>query len=116
MVQTTTLLNWFRSFSDPLTSANNAARWIGQLPTDETANVQKEALELVSSFPGPRKEAGPGQVEALLRIDARVERAPLGCEPLAELEPVKHKQLWLPSRVRHWPTGVPHPQAYLAPA
>lgn len=67
------LVNWFRSFSDPLSSASNAARWIGQLPGIDAANIQKETLELVSSFPGQRKEAGPGQVEALLRIDARIE-------------------------------------------
>ena len=35
--------------------------------------MQREALELVSGFPGSRKEPGPGQVEALLRIDARLE-------------------------------------------
>ncbi len=72
-MQANALLTWVRSLSDPLSSANNANRWIGQLPTDEIANVQKEALELVARFPGARKEAGPGQVEALLRIDARVE-------------------------------------------
>ena len=67
------MVRWLRSFSDPLASANNAARWIGQLPTVDAGALQKEALELVSSFPGSRKEAGPGQVEALLRIDGRVE-------------------------------------------
>ena len=65
--------SWFRSFSDPLASANNASRWIGQLPSIDAAGLQKEALELVSGFPGTRREAGPGQVEALLRIDGRVE-------------------------------------------
>ena len=36
-------------------------------------SLQKEALELVASFPGSRRDAGPGQVEALLRIDGRME-------------------------------------------
>ncbi|HTQ00511.1 MAG TPA: hypothetical protein VMN56_14390 [Casimicrobiaceae bacterium] len=67
------MLSWFRSFKDPLASANNAARWIGGLPTVDAATLQKEALELVAGFPGTRKEAGPGQVEALLRVDGRVE-------------------------------------------
>ncbi len=67
------MLAWFRSFSDPLSSASNAARWIGQLPTGDTTSLQKEALELVASFPGSRRDAGPGQVEALLRIDGRME-------------------------------------------
>jgi len=31
------MLSWFRSFSDPLASASNAARWIGQLPTVDAA-------------------------------------------------------------------------------
>ncbi len=67
------VLNWFRVMSDPLSSAANAARWIGQLPVNDPTNLQKEALELIGSFPGARKEAGPAQVEALLRIDGRME-------------------------------------------
>ena len=35
--------------------------------------LQKEALELVATFPGGRQDAGPAQVEALLRIDGRFE-------------------------------------------
>ena len=35
--------------------------------------LQKEALELVVGFPGTRKDVSPAQVEALLRIDARIE-------------------------------------------
>lgn len=71
--RTRPVLTWLRSFSDPLSSASNAARWIAQLPASDPATLQKEALDLVSSFPGPRKDAGPGQVEALLRIDGRLE-------------------------------------------
>lgn len=67
------MFRWFRSFSDPLASAGNATRWIGQLPTVDAASLQKEALDLVATFPGVKREAGPGQVEALLRIDGRVE-------------------------------------------
>ncbi len=67
------VVNWFRVMSDPLSSAASAARWIGQLPASDPVNLQKEALELVGSFPGARKEAGPAQVEALLRIDGRME-------------------------------------------
>jgi hypothetical protein len=69
----TPVLTWIRSFSDPLASASNATRWITQLPATDTVALQKEALELVAGFPGTRRDAGPGQVEALLRIDARVE-------------------------------------------
>ena len=99
MMQAASLLNWLRSFSDPLTSANNAARWIGQLPTDEAANVQKEALELVSGFPGTRKEAGPGQVEALLRIDARVE--PIIAQLTQQYTQLYQKSTGVESRLWH---------------
>ncbi len=66
-------MNWFRALSDPLSSANNAGRWIAQLPGNDPAALQKEALELIAEFPGARKDTGPGQVEALLRIDGRLE-------------------------------------------
>ena len=66
------LLEWVRSLYDPLSSAKHAGRWIAQLPTSEVIAIQRETLELVSGFPGSRKEPGPGQVEALLRIDARL--------------------------------------------
>ena len=68
-------LDWLRSIYDPLSSAKHAGRWIAQLPASEAIAIQREALELVSGFPGSRKEPGPGQVEALLRIDARHCRA-----------------------------------------
>ncbi len=67
------LVNWVRSLSDPLRSAPLAARWIAQLPPSDPMAIQKEALELVGEFPGARRDVGPGQVEALLRIDARLE-------------------------------------------
>ena len=34
---------------------------------------QAEALDLVTAFPGARRIPGPAQVEALLRVDARLE-------------------------------------------
>lgn len=67
------VLSWLRSFNDPLSSAANAARWIAQLPSGDATQVQREALELVASFPGARKTVGVGQVEALLRVDGRIE-------------------------------------------
>ena len=66
-------VNFVRALRDPLGSANLASRWIAQLPQTDAIAIQKEALDLVAEFPGPRKEAGPAQVEALLRIDARLE-------------------------------------------
>jgi hypothetical protein len=64
---------WFRSFGDPLRNTKSAAQWIATLPTTDAMAIQKEALELVSKFPGARRVAGPAQAEALLRIDARLE-------------------------------------------
>ena len=67
------VLNWFRTLNDPFRSANTAARWVEALPPVEALSIQKEALELIAEFPGARRDVGPGQVEALLRIDARLE-------------------------------------------
>jgi len=67
------VLNFFRGFKDPLKSGAQAARWIGGLPTGDILALQKEALEVVASFPGARKDINPAQAEALLRIDARLE-------------------------------------------
>ena len=67
------MLEWLRALYDPLSSAKHAGRWISKLPGTDPMAIQREALELVSGFPGSRKEPGPGQVEALLRIDARLE-------------------------------------------
>ena len=67
------VLNFFRGFKDPLRSGAQAARWIAALPTGDILALQKEALEVVASFPGARKDISPAQAEALLRIDARLE-------------------------------------------
>ena len=61
------------SLNDPLRNVDNAARWIAALPAGDVLAIQKEALELVAGFPGARNEIAPAQVEALLRIDARLE-------------------------------------------
>jgi len=67
------LVAWVRRLSDPLASANHAARWIGELPGGDILALQKEALDVVAGFPGSRRDVGPAQVEALLRIDSRLE-------------------------------------------
>ena len=67
------MLDWLRSLNDPLRNSSQASRWIASLsPTDPLA-IQKEALELIADFPGNRRDLSPGQAEALLRIDARLE-------------------------------------------
>jgi hypothetical protein len=67
------LLAWRRSLSDPLRNAGAATRWVAGLPTADALQLQREALDLVASFPGSRRAIGPNQAEALLRIDARFE-------------------------------------------
>jgi hypothetical protein len=69
------LRTWRRSLRDPLRGGKAAARWIGSLPTGDPLQLQREALDLVASFPGSRRKIVPAQAEALLRIDAR-------CEPI----------------------------------
>ncbi len=66
-------LHWIRSLNDPLRNPKLAGRWIAQLQPADPMGIQKETLELVGSFPGARKDAGTTQVDALLRIDARME-------------------------------------------
>jgi hypothetical protein len=65
--------NFFRSFGDPFRNSKAASHWIAALSTTDAMDIQREALELVSKFPGARRVAGPAQVEALLAIDARLE-------------------------------------------
>ncbi len=43
------------------------------MPAADALQLQREALDLVASFPGGRRAIGPAQAEALLRIDARFE-------------------------------------------
>jgi hypothetical protein len=66
-------MQWIRGLNDPLRNPKLAGRWLAQLAPADPMGSQKEALELVANFPGARKEAGPNQVDALLRVDARME-------------------------------------------
>src|SRR5512141_1620580 len=67
------LLNSLRSISDPLRTPGAAANWIASLPAADAQAVQKKALNLVSRFAEPARQIGPQQVEALLKVDARLE-------------------------------------------
>lgn len=67
------IVHWVRSLNDPLRSAGQASRWIATLPASDALAIQKEALEVIAGFPGHRGELHPGQAEALLKIDARLE-------------------------------------------
>jgi hypothetical protein len=53
-----------RTLRDPLRGSKAATRWISVLPAGDPLEVQREVLELVTSFPGTRRRIGPGQAEA----------------------------------------------------
>ena len=67
------LLRSLRTLSDPLRSAAAASSWIATLPAADAPTVQRRTLELVARFVEPGRQIGPGQVEALLNVDARLE-------------------------------------------
>jgi hypothetical protein len=67
------VINWLRSLNDPLAGSRTAQRWIAALPATDAMAIQKESLDLIADFPGTRRDIGPAQVEALLKIDARLE-------------------------------------------
>ena len=67
------LLHSLRSISDPLRSPGAAANWIASLPASDAQAIQKKALNLVGRFAEPGRQIGPHQVEALLKVDARLE-------------------------------------------
>ena len=48
---------WFRSLGDPLRNSKTAAQWIAALPSADAMAIQKDALELVSRYPGARRVA-----------------------------------------------------------
>lgn len=73
MARVEPLVGWLRGLNNPLRSARHAQRWIARLPTRDALEAQKQAVELIVNFPGPRREATLSQVEALLKLDARLE-------------------------------------------
>lgn len=90
---------WVRALSDPLRSGALADRWIAQLPSGDALAVQKEVLDLVAGFPGARREIGPAQAEALLRVDARLE--PVVAELTRKYTTTYQKSTSVESRLWH---------------
>ncbi len=91
--------NWLRSLNDPLRNVANADQWIAALPSGDIMAVQKAALDLVTEFPGVRTEVGPAQVEALLKIDARLE--PIIAQLVAQYTRNYQKSSAVESRLWH---------------
>ena len=66
-------LNSLWSMQDPLRSANAAGRWLAALASADAVAIQKKTLAVIARFGEGRRDVGTAQVEALLRIDARLE-------------------------------------------
>jgi hypothetical protein len=67
------VLDWLRHLKDPLRNPTQARRWIARLPAGDVLEIQRQSLELISHFPGGGREATALQLEALLKLDGRLE-------------------------------------------
>ena len=66
-------LKSLRSLGYPLRNSGAAADWVSSLTATDAQAIAKRTLELALRFVEPGRQIGPHQVEALLRIDARLE-------------------------------------------
>ena len=67
------VLDWLRHLKDPLRNPTQVGRWMARLPVGDVLEIQRQSLELIANFPGSGREASASQLEALLRLDARLE-------------------------------------------
>jgi hypothetical protein len=66
-------LDWLRRLKDPLRNSTQIGRWMARLPAGDVLEIQRQSLELLANFPIGGREANAAQVEALLKLDARLE-------------------------------------------
>jgi hypothetical protein len=66
------ILKAFRSLVDPLRSSRTAERWMRTLPPADPLALQKKIVDRLARFP-IAADIRPGWVDALLKVDARVE-------------------------------------------
>jgi len=67
------VLDWLRHLRDPLRNPAQVRRFIARLPAGDVLEVQHEALELLASFPSGGSEVTAPQLEALMKLDGRLE-------------------------------------------
>ena len=67
------VLDWLRHLRDPLRNPAQVRRFIARLPAGDVLEVQHEALELLASFPSGGREVTAPQLEALMKLDGRLE-------------------------------------------
>lgn len=66
-------LDWLRRVKDPLRNSTQIGRWMARWPAGDVFEIQRRALELLATFPIGGHEATAAQLEALLKLDARLE-------------------------------------------
>ena len=67
------VLDWLRRLNDPLRNTTQIGRWMARLPAGDVLEIQRRSLELLATFPAGGREATAAQLEALLKLDARLE-------------------------------------------
>lgn len=67
------VLDWLRHLKDPLRNPAQVRRFIARLPEVDALEVQRASLELLANFPGGGRDVTAPQLEALLKLDARLE-------------------------------------------
>ena len=67
------LLDWLRRLKDPLRNSTQIGRWMARLPAGDVLEIQRQSLELLANFPSGGREADAAQLEALLKLDARLD-------------------------------------------
>jgi hypothetical protein len=67
------VLDWLRHLKDPLRNPAQLRRWVARLPIGDVLEIQRQALELIANFPSGGREVTAPQLEALLRLDARLD-------------------------------------------
>ncbi|HSC99227.1 MAG TPA: hypothetical protein VLI21_10015, partial [Casimicrobiaceae bacterium] len=67
------IVDWLRRLNDPLRNGTQIGRWMARLPVGDVLEIQRQALELLANFPVGGHEATAAQMEALLKLDARLE-------------------------------------------
>jgi hypothetical protein len=67
------VLDWVRRLNDPLRNTTQIGRWMARLPAGDVLEIQRKSLELLAAFPSGGREATAAQLEALLKLDARLE-------------------------------------------
>ena len=67
------VFDWLRHLKVPLRNPAQVRRFIARLPVGDVLEVQRESLELLANFPSGGRDVTAPQLEALLKLDARLE-------------------------------------------